>query len=568
MHDDVSHDQAAVRVREGGGAAASPVLGTAAVSAILAAVYFAAAKVGLSLAFVHPSATAVWPPAGIALAAFLLFGKRVWPGIALGAFLANATTAGSLATSAGIAAGNTLEGLLGAWLVSRFAGGRHALAHPRDVIRFVGLAAGLSTIVSATIGVTTLSVAGYATWSNFGAIWTTWWLGDAVGDLLFAPPILLWSTGWRPGWPRRPLEAVCVGLVLVATAAAFFGGIGQENAPIEWFWIPSVVWVAYRFGQRAVATAVLGLSAVTIWGTELGLGPFVLPSPNTSLLLLQAFLGVVAVLSLTLAAVVAARERVTEDLVRARDELEERVRHRTADLWRANVSLRAEMTERSRLERELLDAGERERLRLGRDLHDDLGQLLIGIAFLSSAMERKLSAHSLPETASVKEIRSLVQEAIAKTHSLSLGLTPVSLGSGGLLAAIQELASMTERVFDVTCVFEYDQVIVMDRPIAATNLYRITQEAISNAIRHGGAHRIDISMALLGEQVTLTIRDDGVGMGREAENQGGLGLGIMKHRAEQLGGTLEVRPGARGTTVVCVVPGIARANPAQDLADL
>jgi len=359
-----------------------------------------------------------------------------------------------------------------------------------------------------------------------------------------------------------------VGVLLIATGAAFFSGFGQQNAPIEWLWIPVVVWLAYRFGQRAAATAVVGLSAVTIWGTELGLGPFVLPSANASLLLLQAFLGVVAVLSLTLAAVVSARERITEDLRRARDELEERVRHRTADLWRANISLRAEMTERSRLERELLDAGERERLRLGRDLHDDLGQLLVGIAFLSSVMEKKLSAQSLPETASVKEIRALVQEAIAKTHSLSLGLTPVSLGSGGLLTAIQELASMTERVFDVTCVFEYDQVLVMDRPIAATNLYRIVQEAISNAIRHGRAHRIDISISLEGEQVTLTVRDDGVGMGRAFENQEGLGLGIMKHRAEQLGGTLEVRPDAGGTTVVCVVPGIARPNAAQDMADL
>ena len=547
---------------------ARPKLGTAALSAILAAVYFAAAKLGLSLAFVHPSATAVWPPAGIALAAFLLLGNRVWPGIALGAFLANATTAGSLATSVGSAAGNTLEGLAGAWLVTRFAGGRNALSRPKDVVKFVGLAACLSTIVSATIGVTTLSIAGFAPWSKYGAIWTTWWLGDAVGILLVAPPLLLWITGRPLRWPRRPLEAACVGILLIATGAAFFGGVGQQNAPIEWFWIPVIVWVAYRFGQRAAATAVLGLSAVTIWGTELGLGPFVLPSPNTSLLLLQAFLGVVAVLALTLAAVVSARERVTEDLRRARDELEERVRERTADLWRANASLRAEMEERSRLEKELLDAGERERLRLGRDLHDDLGQLLTGIAFLSSAVEKKLSAQSLPETTSAKEIRSLVQEAIAKTHSLSLGLTPVSLGSGGLLAAIEELASMTERVFEVTCTFVYDQVLVVDRPIAATNLYRIVQEAISNAVRHGAARRIEISLAVQGEQVTLTIRDDGVGLRRGEENREGLGLSIMKHRAEQLGGTLEVLPNGGGTTVVCTVPGIARPNAAQDLADL
>ena len=532
---------------------------------VLAAFYFAAAKLGLRLAFVHPSATAVWPPAGIALAAFLLFGYRVWPGIALGAFLANATTAGSLATSAGIAAGNTLEGLVGAWLVNRYAGGADALSRPQDILKFIALAAGVSTILSATIGVTALSIAGFAPWSKYTAIWTTWWLGDAVGDLLVAPPLLLWISGPRPGWPRRPIEAACVGIVLIATGAAFFGGIGQKNAPIEWFWIPVVVWVAYRFGQRAAATSVLGLSAVTVWGTELGLGPFVLPSPNASLLLLQSFLGVVAMVALMLGAVVSARERITADLRRARDELEERVRDRTADLSRANQSLRGEIAERSRLEKELIHAGERERLRLGRDLHDDLGQLLAGIAFLTGAMEKKLSAHSLPETAAAKEIRSLVQEAIAKTHQLTLGLTPVTLGEGGFLTSVQELAAMTERVFDVACSLKYDQPLVVDRPIAATNLYRIIQESISNAVRHGSAHDIVISLALQGERLILTVRDDGVGSAAHHARGEGLGVSIMKHRAEQLGGTLEVQPDRDGTTVVCSVPGIARPLGLEDL---
>jgi two-component system, NarL family, sensor histidine kinase FusK len=532
---------------------------------VLAAFYFAAAKLGLSLATVHPSATAVWPPAGIALAAFLLFGNRVWPGIALGAFLANATTAGSLATSAGIAAGNTLEGLVGAWLVNRFGGGKDAVSRPKDILSFIALAAGLSTTVSATIGVTTLSIAGFAPWSNYGAIWTTWWLGDAVGDLLIAPPLLLWISGARPRAPRRVIEATCVGILLVATGAAFFGGIGQQNAPIEWFWIPVAVWVAYRFGQRAAATAVVGISAVTVWGTELGLGPFVLPSANASLLLLQSFLGVVAVLSLTLSAVVAARERTTEELRHARDELEARVRDRTVELSRANRSLRGEMVERSRLEKELIDAGERERLRLGRDLHDDLGQLLAGIAFLSSAVEKKLSAQSLPETTAAKEIRSLVQEAIAKTHRLTLGLTPVTLGEGGFLTSVQELAAMTERVFDVPCTLEYEQLLVVDRPVAATNLYRIIQEAISNAVRHGKAHGIVISLILRGDRLILKVRDDGVGIAARPAQGEGLGLSIMKHRAEQLGGTLEIEPDRGGTTVICSVPGVARPLGLTDL---
>ncbi|TMQ63745.1 MAG: sensor histidine kinase [Candidatus Eisenbacteria bacterium] len=273
-------------------------------------------------------------------------------------------------------------------------------------------------------------------------------------------------------------------------------------------------------------------------------------------------------MSLTLSAVVAARERTTEDLRRARDELEERVRDRTVDLSRANQSLRGEMGERSRLEKELIDAGERERLRLGRDLHDDLGQLLAGILFLSSAVEKKLSTQSLPEMTAAKEIRSLVQEAIAKTHRLALGLTPVTLGEGGFLASIQELAAMTERVFDVACTLDYEKPFVVDRPVAATNLYRIIQESISNAVRHGKARAIEIYLVLQGQQLTLTVRDDGVGLGSTAANREGLGVSIMKHRAEQLGGTLEVQPDRGGTIVTCRVPGIARPLAGLDLADL
>src|SRR5437879_13688176 len=161
---------------------------------VLAAVYLIAAKLGLKLAFVHVSATAVWPPTGIALAAFLVFGYRVWPGIFIGAFLANVLTEGTVATSLGIAAGNTLEGVTGAYLVNRFAGGTHAFDRPQDVFRFAFFAATLSTMVSPTVGVNSLSLSGFASWADFGAIWLTWWLGSAVGALKLAPLFVLCFT--------------------------------------------------------------------------------------------------------------------------------------------------------------------------------------------------------------------------------------------------------------------------------------------------------------------------------------------------------------------------------------
>src|ERR1041384_1994999 len=167
----------------------------------LAAVYCCTAKLGLRLAFLNASATAVWPPTGIALAAFLIFGVRVWPAVFCAAFLANVTTAGSIATSLGIASGNTLEGVLGAYLVTRFAHGRYACDRAADVFKLIVFAL-LATSVSATVGITSLAAGGYAPRADLGSIWLTWWLGDSVGGVLFGPPGHLWSRA--PPQPGRP----------------------------------------------------------------------------------------------------------------------------------------------------------------------------------------------------------------------------------------------------------------------------------------------------------------------------------------------------------------------------
>ena len=159
---------------------------------ILAVIYFIAGKLGLMLASLHASASPVWPPAGIALAALLLLGYRAWPAIFIGAFLVNVTTAGNVATSFAIAIGNTLEALVGAWLVNRFAGGTNVFVRLQGVFKFA-LAAGISAIISPAFGVTSLGVAGFVDWANYGAIWLTWWLGDATGNLVFTPLVLLWS---------------------------------------------------------------------------------------------------------------------------------------------------------------------------------------------------------------------------------------------------------------------------------------------------------------------------------------------------------------------------------------
>src|SRR5438876_10679312 len=191
---------------------------------ILTVVYFIAGKLGLMLASLHASASPVWPAAGIALAALLVLGYRTWPAIFVGAFLVNLTTAGNVATSLAIASGNTLEAVCGAWLVNRFAGGRTVFDRPQGVFKFA-LAAAISTIISPTFGVTGLALAGFADWTNYRAIWLTWWLGDATGDLVFTPLVLLWSVASKRKWNKK--EAAEVGallLLLVALSWVVFGG--------------------------------------------------------------------------------------------------------------------------------------------------------------------------------------------------------------------------------------------------------------------------------------------------------------------------------------------------------
>ena len=284
--------------------------------AILAVVYFVAGKLGLSLAFVHPSSTAVWPPAGIALAAFLIFGYRVWPAILLGAFFVNLTTAGSLATSIVIAAGNTLEGLLGAYLVNRFANGLKAFERALDTLKFAILAAMLSTTLAATVGVGSLALAGFADWARFRSIWTTWLLGDAVGDVLIAPVLILWCAPVRMRWTvAKSFELAALVMGLVMAGQVVFGGLFYSvpsNYPLEYLCIPFLIWAAFRFSQRETATATLVLAGVALWGTLRGFGPFVRTTVNESLLLLQAFMGIVAVMTVALGAVLAERQRAEE----------------------------------------------------------------------------------------------------------------------------------------------------------------------------------------------------------------------------------------------------------------
>jgi PAS domain S-box-containing protein len=276
---------------------------------LLVGAYFVAGKLGLLLAFLHASASPVWPPTGMALAALLLFGIRFWPAIFVGAFLVNITTAGSVGTSLGIATGNTFESVLGTVLVTRFANGRHAFDSAQDIFKFGLLAGLLSTTVSATLGVGSLALGGYVPGERFGAIWLTWWLGDLAGAIVVAPVLILWATRPRPWIARgRAREAVLLLTSILLVGAVVFNGPLPALYGLAFLCGPPLVWTAFRFGPRESATAIALLSGMAVWGTLRGLGPFVRESPNESLLLLQVYMVTMAIMAVPLAAVVAERQ--------------------------------------------------------------------------------------------------------------------------------------------------------------------------------------------------------------------------------------------------------------------
>lgn len=285
----------------------------------LAAAYFLVAELGFELATVHESVSLVWPPTGLSLAVLLLFGVRLWPGVALGAYLANALGAAGPLAAAGIALGNTLEAVTGVLLLRHLAGFRESFDRPYDAVAFVLLGAVLSPVVSATMGVASLCLAGQAAWSDYGFLWSLWWLGNAVGAVVVAPLILAFAGGAPANGAGRTGEAVALLLLLVGVAyGVFAGGDGSSprGFPFSYAVFPFVIWAALALGLRGAACATAVISAIAISATVLGRGPFSSESVTHGLVPLHAFVAVVALTGLVLSAALAHRSRIQEAAAR------------------------------------------------------------------------------------------------------------------------------------------------------------------------------------------------------------------------------------------------------------
>ena len=861
---------------------------TVAAALALAGIYFCAGKFGLSLAFLNPSASVVWPPAGLALAALLLWGYRLWPGVLIGAFLVNITTQGSIVTALGITGGNTLEVLAGAWLINRYANGAKAFERPQDIFKFVLLAAVVSAPISATSGVLSLHTTGFAEPSQWGRIWFTWWLGDATSFLLITPLVVIWfaelmqPTPWNraPEWIGMMLSVGVTGYIVFLSADLF----GSENPPLKYLAVLPLLWAAFRFDTFAAMTAAFVLSCIALSGTLSNRGPFVEPDSNESLLAVQTFIGTLTVTTLVLASAVSERKRIAEEvhqneerfrqltenisevfwmsdvaknrilyispgyekiwgrtcqslyssalnwvealhaedrervleaaltkqsqgqfnevyrilrpdgsmrwihdrafpvhdasgkvyrIVGIAEDITDRKRaerevatlahavESTSELicitdtedrfvfvnrafqqaygyteaevlgkkpailfssrnprelmrqileqtraggWRGEVldvrkdgsefpiflstsliedrngqviglmgigrditeQKRAEsrvremaaiiestddaigsmtldgkivswnkaaeriygytaeemlgqsvsklvppdrqdemtnimerfksgerlagietvrlkkdgssfevsltvspvmdhfgrivggsvigrdITRRKALERELLEISADERRRFGHDLHDGLGQYLAGIALKAKVLEQNLAADRSAHAARAQEVVNLVNNAIRQTRSLAHGLDPIYVEANGAVAALENLTIQIRELFNVECrLTSSEETLSVNTPCGLA-LYRIAQEAIHNAVAHGGARQIELTLAVDQTQLKLTVSDDGKGF---TEARSGMGLHIMRYRANSVGGRLAVssQPG-EGTRVEFSVP--------------
>ncbi len=291
--------------------------------AVVVALYFAAGKAGLQFASVNSSVTAIWPPTGIALAALTLFGLGMWPAILLGAFLVNISTAGTTLTSIGIACGNTLEAVVGAYLVSRYAGGKQVFRSAQSVFRFATIAGLCATPISATIGVSSLVLGGLADWTSSWTLWATWWLGDTTGAIIVTPLALLWyGTSSVKLWnsPQRA-EAILMFGTIIATGLWFYTGATPNDFPLGFLCLPGVVWAAFRFGQREAVTGVAFLNIIGMYATLHGVGPWV-RLQNNAMLVLESYMATISLVMLTMAALVDTQRQLNESDRSAREDAE------------------------------------------------------------------------------------------------------------------------------------------------------------------------------------------------------------------------------------------------------
>jgi PAS domain S-box-containing protein len=400
---------------------------------LLAGAYYVAAKVGLRLAYLDGAVTALWPPVGVGIAALVLYGTRLWPGIVIGDLLVGDFST-PLGTVIGQTAGNTLEVVAAAVLLRRLTNRRPTMDRLGDVLALV-VAGAIGTAISATFGTTSLRLGHVIGAGEFGAVWRTWWLSDFAGALVVTPLLLAWGS---PTFARLGRRELIEGLALLTILVLLAELPSQRDVPYVVF--PALIWAALRFGPRGAATALVLVAGLTVWNTGHNAGPFVRESITDSLLSSQLFLAAAALTSLVLAAVTAERTRAGEALV-ANEERLRSVVHSMAEGLIVRDATGA-ITD-CNAEAEQILGRRREELR-GRRPDDVLGRVVAADG-ATIAPERLLGEGALRSGAPEAGLVALVARPDGERRWVAINSAPV-LGAGGRPeGVVTTLGDITER---------------------------------------------------------------------------------------------------------------------------
>jgi signal transduction histidine kinase len=479
------------------------------------ATYWLSAKGGLQLAYLHGSVAALWPPVGVGMAALVLYGSRLWPGIVLGD-LAVADFSQPVGTVLGQTIGNTLEVLSAALLFTVLAEGRTQFGRVRDVAALVAAAAA-GTAISATFGTASLRFGAVIPTGQVGQVWRTWFLGDLSGALVFAPLLLCWA-GVRAGavTRREALEGLVVMVLIVVVALL----PSQRDVPYIVF--PLLIWAALRGGPRGAAAAVALVTSLTVFNTAHHEGPFVRATITQSLLATQLFVAAAALTSLVLGAVIEERHAALEAL----RENERRLRASRA---------------------RIVKAGDVARRRLERNLHDGAQQRLVSLALTLRLARLRLRKDPSEADHLLIEAADELQCAIDELRELARGIHPAVLTDRGLGAALDALATHAHLPVELSTRIPERLPSTVEAAV-----YYVAAEGLTNIAKYAHATAATLRLEADNGNVLLRVGDNGAG---GADPSHGTGLRGLADRVEALGGKLELdSPPGQGTLLTASIP--------------
>ena len=517
-------------------------------SLLVAAVYFAGAELGLSLATLHRNVTPVWPPTGIAIAALLIFGGRVWPGIFIGALAANLPTSISVFSAVSIATGNTLEAVIAWFLLQRSKRWGRSFDSVGDVMIFIVYAAVLAPLVSATIGSLSLCLSDPGERDRFLSLFLTWWMGDGFGALIVSPFLLSWSSSRKIERRDIPELASLFVLLLIVVLIVFAGWFPGpvKTYPLAYLCLPCLLWAALKFDQRIVTSAIVLMASLAVWGAKHGYGPFVQLNANVTLLLLMSFVGTSSLMTLLVAAVTTERRRAEAEKSNARQQAEEASRLKEEFLATVSHELRTPLN---------AVVGWSRLLRSGQ-LDADGASHAVEVIERNAAAQRQI-------------IEDLLDVSRIVTGKLRISTQPVDL----LLvvhAAIDAVrpAAEAKEISISTHIEAPDSIVRAD----VERLQQVFWNLLANAVKftpHGGL--IDVYIERNDSLAEVRIEDSGPGVppeflphiferfsqadGSSTRKHGGLGLGlaIVRHLIELHGGTVSATNRESGSGAVLTV---------------